>query len=233
MPPLAPTDLLLTQATEKVGKGVLEWDHAGAAKFEVLYRRPYDIAWKSLHLANEAHFGAGPYSQEVPLTDEIDFTVVAINAAGESSPKPDPVTLAGEVSGIWFLPFNNGAIVDDDRAWIGGTSPSLGAERDGNLVTIPSRGDKINITTGKVHLYEGSASGDLIERFSLTADGWLGRLERLAANQERYRWVWLASHRWMFKCELMSGPALAAIINGGRAYEVSIGIRELPNRHGF
>lgn len=231
-PPAAPTDLVLTQVAEREGHGTLEWDHAGPAKFEVLYRRPYDVAWRTLHLANAASFGAGPYELEVPLTDDIDYTVVAINAGGEASAKPAHVTLVGEVQGIWFLPFKNGQIVNADRAWIGGTSPGLSAERDGELIVIPSRDDEVNVTSGKVRLYKGAAVGQLINRFGVTSDEWLGRLERLITHQRNYRWIWLASHRWMFKCELLTGPSLAPITAGGRAYGVDVGIRQLPNRHG-
>lgn len=236
MPPAAPTGLTLTPKGTGIGAATLGWTHAGTTKYEVLYKRLTDLEWQSLHLADSAQFGtASPWTMEVPLTDSISYTVRAINAAGEASPKATAIDATGTVVGTWFLPFVEGEIVDDDWAWIGGLSPDLIAERDGSLVRVPSRRDKLSVTTGIVHLYEGRADGTILDyaQFSLSGDEWLGRLERLFRNQRKYRWVWMASARHLFKCELTESIEVNHTTAGaGRAYEVSIGVREIPNRYG-
>lgn len=226
--PAAPTALTLTAKGTSFGAATLGWTHAGTTKYQVVYKRPYDSNWKTLHLANAAAFGtASPYALEVPLTGEIQFAVRAINAAGEASALSTAYASTLEIDGTWFLPFVDNAIDDAAWAWIGGGSPEMRQERDGTLLTVPSREDAISTTTGIVHLGMGESSGLLLTRHGLSGDEWRTRLTGLIRNQKRYRWVWLASPREMFKCELIGPITRTSSVAGGRAYTYSVGIREL------
>ena len=226
MPPVAPVISSLTAKGDRFGAATLEWTHAGATKFEILAQRPYDANYKSLHIADSAHFGAGPYTMEVPLTTGINFAVKAIDAAGEASVKSNIHTSTLEIDGVWFLPWADHEIDDTAWAWIGGASPELSQERDGTLLVPPSREDAISITTGIVHKGTGEQSGRLQDYHGVTGNEWRRRLTSLVRNQKSYRWVWLASPKEMYKCELI-GPVSRRSVPGEGRYEYSVGIREL------
>jgi hypothetical protein len=228
MPPLAPTDLTLTAKGAKFGAATLGWTHAGTTKYEVLAKRPWDSDWQSLHIAAAAHFGAGPYAMEVPLTDEIEFAVRAINAAGEASPKSDALASTLKVEGTWLLPWANHEIDDDAWAWIASESPETSHERDGTVLTVPSREDEISSSTGIVHLATGEISGPIWTRHGVSGNAWRRRLTSLVKNQKSYQWVWLASPDDLYKCELI-GPVTRkpTVISTGAAYEYSVGFREI------
>lgn len=226
-PPSAPVITALTAKGDRYGAATLTWTHAGTTKFEVLAKVPYETSYRSLHIADTAHFGAGPYTMEVPLTTGIKFAVRAIDAAGLASVKSNIHTSTLEVDGVWFLPWADHQIVDTAWAWIGAPSPELAQERDGTQLVIPSRQETVSITTGVVHKGTGDVSGLLMTRHgSMTGNDWRERLTNLVRDQKSYSWVWLASPKEMFKVELI-GPVTRRSEPGEGRYIYSVGIREL------
>lgn len=228
--PAAPVISSLTAKGSSFGAATLEWTHAGTTKYEVLAKVPYETSYRSLHIADAAHFGAGPYTMEVPLTDGIKFAVKAINSSGEASVKSNILTSTLSVEGVWLLPWADHQIVDTAWAWLGGpdVSPEMSQERDGQLLVPPSREEAINVTTGIIHKGVGDIDGLLHTRHGLSGNDWRERLTNLVRDQKSYRWVWLASSREMFKVELVGPVTRKTTVAGvGAAYTYSVGIREL------
>lgn len=130
----------------------------------------------------------------------------------------------GSIDGVWLMAFQGNVFMANQEAWIGSDSPPSRAEREGELFASPSRREKIS-QSGVVHLDEGTITGVLLDRFGVTGDQWLIRLQNLIRQQHDYD-VYLSSPRYYFKVELGTLDKTPKVI-GGRGWEVSVDFREL------
>lgn len=80
-------DLTLTQTTSGIPIGTLSFTHPDEVDLDraMLGFTTDGETWTNLEPRPIAEFGSNPYEVDVPLTEGIEWRVVAISAAGEVS----------------------------------------------------------------------------------------------------------------------------------------------------
>lgn len=222
----APTSPTLTQSGDSA-EIAFGWTHAGTEdRFEVRYRRSVSDTWERAILAPKARFGsASPYSYVTGSRPGTIWNVRALEADGDVTSAVE-ATFSDDVDGTWLLPVSDEQVVSGDRAWMGRDTGSGARPQTRSEALIPSRQEAI-ATVGALHLEQGTLSGVLMDRHSLTADEWLRRLYGLIENQSSYQHILYVSKRVRMKVELYEIPDKTAIFLSDDAWQVSVNYREL------
>lgn len=227
--PAAATSFTLTPLTTGSAGVTLTWSHTGTDldRFLVLYRPTSSSPYKKLVIAPKADFGAGPYSLVTATGEDFRWKVVAIGTGGERSVTNPTADMTSDIDGTWLLPLaRGGGLTSNTEAWIGASHPGEDRERDFALFSTPFNKEDFS-QSGPLHLRTGEIRGLLMDRFSVTGQGWLTRLRDVISKQRLYERVVLASPRDFFPVELTTGYRASPTIAGGQAWEVSVPYREL------